>query len=126
MIYWIIGFAGAIGSLLRYSVGKVFPAVEFWGFPIGTLLANYMGSFFLSWFSVWSVKRKSVPSWVQAGVITGLIGSFTTFSTFSVEVIELMVAGWWRVALLYVLLSLWGGLILAWSGYQLAIKRKRG
>lgn len=52
MVYWVIGIAGVVGALLRYYVGNLLPASSFGGFPFGTLIINYIGSFFLSWFTV--------------------------------------------------------------------------
>nr|WP_313779642.1 CrcB family protein [Paenibacillus larvae] len=62
---------------------------------------------------------------LQLAINTGFIGSFTTFSTFSVETVELFRGGEIGMAIAYVLLSLWGGLGLAWAGFALA-KRKEG
>lgn len=125
MVYWVIGIAGAVGALLRYYLGILLPASSSGGFPFGTLIINYIGCFFLSWFTIWSTEIVRVPQWVRVGVATGLIGSFTTFSTFSVEVVTLFRSGSWIMALVYTLLSLWGGLFLTWSGYQLATKQKQ-
>lgn len=122
-MYWIIGIAGIIGALLRYFIGALFPANNLWGFPLETLLVNYIGSFFISWFSIWSTNGKSISKPIQMGISSGLIGSFTTFSTFSVEVVEMFHNGSWFLALVYVLLSLWGGLALAELGYRLAVRK---
>jgi CrcB protein len=124
-MYWVIGIAGVIGALLRYYAGIMFPASWFWGFPVGTLLVNLIGCFFLSWFTVWSTQVFPLPSWLQTGITTGLIGSFTTFSTFSVEVAKMIHSGLWWMALLYILLSFWGGFFFTWCGYLLAIRSKK-
>ncbi|MBA4601100.1 fluoride efflux transporter CrcB [Thermoactinomyces mirandus] len=120
MIYWVIGIAGMIGALLRYVVGILFPAGWFWGFPLGTLFVNWIGCFLLSWLMIWSVQVFPLPSWLRTGLGTGLVGSFTTFSTFSVEAVRMIYSGLWRMALLYVFLSLWGGLFFAWIGSRLS------
>lgn len=125
MIYWAISVAGVIGALLRYYVGILFPASWYWGFPLGTLLVNLIGCFLLSWLTIWSKEVCPFPSWLRTGMTTGLIGSFTTFSTFSVEVVQMIDSRLWWMALLYVLLSLWGGLFLVWIGYLLATKQKK-
>lgn len=125
MIYWVIGIAGMIGALLRYYVGLWLPTSELGGFPVGTLLVNFLGCFLLSWFSVKSTELKMIPSWVQISFTTGLIGSFTTFSTFSIEVIQMIDADSWGMALFYIILSLWGGFALAWCGYQVATRSKK-
>jgi len=125
MVYWVIGIAGAIGALLRYYLGILLPASVSGGFPFGTLIINYIGCFFLSWFTIWSTSLVRVPEWLRVGVMTGLLGSFTTFSTFSVEVVTLFRSGLWVMALVYMFLSLWGGLLLVWCGDQFATKQKQ-
>ncbi|MDQ0418598.1 CrcB protein [Croceifilum oryzae] len=123
MMYWVIGLAGVIGALLRYYVGIFLPSGELYGLPLGTLSVNFIGCFSLSWFTVWSMERKQIPSWFRTGFATGFIGAFTTFSTFSVEVVKMLHDGLWIMAFSYVLLSLWGGLLLTWSGYKIASKQ---
>lgn len=120
MVYAVIGLAGMVGALLRYYLGL---SVHWnWDmiFPLGTLITNYIGSFALGWFTTWVSTSALGHPLIRAGIGTGLIGSFTTFSTFSVETMKLLQAGYWATALAYVLLSVWGGLTLAWLGYRLA------
>lgn len=124
LIYIAIGVAGMLGALLRYYVGIWIPTTWIWGFPLGTLLINLAGSFCLSWFTVWSTRYASIPSWLKTGIATGFIGSFTTFSTFSVEVLTLVQHHAWLTAIVYVLLSAWGGFFLCWSGYRIAMYGK--
>ncbi|MGA8943587.1 MAG: fluoride efflux transporter CrcB [Thermoactinomyces sp.] len=125
MIYWVIGVAGMIGALLRYGAGLLFPSSWFWGVPAGTLLVNLLGCLALGWFTVWSIHVYPLPSQIRAGLGTGLIGSFTTFSAFSVEVVKMVSSGLWQSALFYIFLSFWGGLFLAWCGALLAAKQQK-
>lgn len=74
----------------------------------------------LAWITTRLLKPGSFQTWIRLGFGTGLIGSFTTFSTFSLETVELLKRDLWGVALLYVLLSLWGGLLMAWVGCRIA------
>ena len=120
LIYVAIGIAGMLGALLRYYVGIWVPTAWIWGFPLGTLLINLVGSFLLGWFTIWSTRIPSMPPWLKTGIATGFIGSFTTFSTFSVDLLELIQRHAWIMALVYLLLSLWGGLFFSWSGYRIA------
>jgi CrcB protein len=105
-----------VGALLRYSMGLLVHGWWEGSFPLGTLLINFVGSFALGWLTAWLNRAGKVPVWVKPGIGTGLIGSFTTFSTFSVETISLMQQQLWGQAALYVGLSLVGGLSLAWAG----------
>ncbi|RDZ18262.1 fluoride efflux transporter CrcB [Priestia megaterium] len=118
MNYLLVGIGGIVGSLLRYYLG-VFTH-SWWGydFPLGTLIINLIGCFVLGWFTYHIIKMKIFHPHILAGIGTGLVGSFTTISTFSVETVTLIQHGLWIFALLYVALSLFDGLLMSWLGYQ--------
>lgn len=118
MIYWLVGLAGALGALLRYETGVVGSYI--WGadYPLFTFLMNMAGSFGLGLLTAWTARHPSLPGWLQPVIGTGMIGAFTTFSTFSVETIALLREGSFGTAALYVVLSIWGGLAMAWLGYR--------
>ncbi|KXG44100.1 fluoride efflux transporter CrcB [Tepidibacillus infernus] len=120
MIYFVVGLAGVIGSLLRYYLGLSIHSWWITSFPLATLMINYLGSFTLGWFNERITQSYSVPEWLRLGFGTGLIGSFTTFSTFSVETMTLMNQGLWEMAFVYVLLSMVGGLLFAYFGFRVA------
>jgi CrcB protein len=121
LIYAVIGLAGAIGAFLRYAVGLLVPFDGSLSFPYTTLLINWLGCFFLGWFLTAADYRISLKPLFKVGVSTGLIGSFTTFSTFSVETLRLVVEhDRWGAAVIYVLLSVWGGLGMVWAGCRTA------
>lgn len=118
MIYLFVGIAGIVGALLRYNLGMV---VDFWWlglFPLGTFLANLIGCFALGCFTARFSRVKTIHPYVITAVGTGLIGSFTTFSTFSVETVNLVRESHIFIAFIYVFLSLIGGLFLSWLGYK--------
>ena len=104
---------GFSGGILRAALGLVVVS------PIAILLVNLVGAFLLSFWTYWGIERGAFPSWVNLGVGTGLIGAFTTFSTFNVELISLFDEGRKGAALLYITSSYLGGLLLAWLGMQL-------
>lgn len=114
MKFIYVGLGGILGALLRYGMSLQFNPAKITSMPVGTLLCNYLGCFALGWLSN-SSKISAFPN-VKAALTTGLIGSFTTFSSFSVETVTLLRQGQWKEALVYGLLSLWGGLALAWLG----------
>ena len=125
MAYFLIGIAGIIGALLRYLVGIYFNHWWFYDFPLATFLTNLSGSFILGWLTTFLPKIKSLHPNIKTALGTGLIGSFTTFSTFSVETVKLIQASKWGTALLYVLLSLVGGLLFSWLGYKTGQKKSK-
>lgn len=125
MVYLAIGIAGMIGALVRYVLGLVVPAAAIGGFPLGTLVINWTGSFLLSWLTVFFTRRPAWPPWLKTAMTTGFVGSYTTFSTLSVECVELMEQGRFGMAALYIAASLFGGLFASWAGYAAAqLERK--
>ena len=116
MYYFYVAVFGAIGALLRYGASVIIHTELF---PLSTLLVNVVGCFFLAFI----VRRfAGMPRFSQAfvnGLGTGLIGSFTTFSTFSVETLRLIQSGAWLPAVFYILASLITGFAAAGAGYWL-------
>lgn len=84
-----VAAGGAIGAVLRHSINILSLKVFGDGFPWGTLIVNVLGSFLIgllvAWFdSVWQPTQE-----FRALLITGLLGAFTTFSTFSLDIVTL-------------------------------------
>ncbi|WP_243291518.1 fluoride efflux transporter CrcB [Bacillus sp. FJAT-47783] len=115
--YLAVGIGGVIGALLRYVI-SVYLTKATAPFPLGTMFVNFVGSFTLGFFTARWIEKKLLPSYIRTGIGTGLIGSFTTFSTFSVEFVQLLQEGHIIYALLYSSFSLVGGLTLAFFGYE--------
>jgi fluoride exporter len=117
LVYLYVGIGGAIGSLFRYILSYL--VVPVWNhFPIGTLLVNLLGSFILGWL-VSRFLTLSLNPPLKTGITSGVIGSFTTFSTLSLEAMQLLLHARWGILFLYVLLSAFGGLGLTALGYFL-------
>ena len=114
----LIALGGAAGALLRYGVSEWVTAPR-GGFPLATLLANISGAFLLGLASLLLV-RLEVSTALRLGLTVGVLGAYTTFSTFSVETLDLLNDGEWRTAALYVLASVAGALAAAWAGQSLA------
>lgn len=119
MTYLFIGIGGIVGALLRYYVGLMFVDQTLSGFPISTLIVNLLGCFVLGWFTTRVAAHKVLRPEIISGLGTGLIGSFTTFSTFSADALLLMQENRLGAAFTYVLLSLFGGLIFSFAGHWL-------
>lgn len=121
---WIwVALGGSLGSLMRYALqGKVqsaFPGA----FPVGTLAVNLIGSALIGILAaVLASAGLSAAAAAQgrAFLMAGILGGFTTFSAFSLENVNLLRAGEWRLALLYVLTSNVLGILLALGGYLAA------
>ncbi len=121
--YLAVGAGGVLGALLRETL-------EVWiapahGFPLATLLINWSGSFFLAWFYTVTIWKWKLPQWFRAGVGTGIVGAYTTFSTFVVETDALFAKGRMSLAILYLFLSLVGGFAFALLGGRLSGGREK-
>jgi len=88
-----IAAGGAAGALLRYWLSV---AVYGWlgrGFPYGTLAVNVLGSFVMGFMFVLLIERVTTDGLWRAAILIGLLGAFTTFSTFSMETLNLVEQG---------------------------------
>ena len=100
--YLLVGLGGFLGAIARYALGGW--AAEKWGagFPYGTLLINVSGSFVLGLFLTVGASRLGIdPRW-RLFFAVGFLGAYTTFSTFTYETVQLLLANNWRPALAYV------------------------
>ena len=114
-----IAIGGATGALCRYGMSNGVYLLLGRGFPYGTLAVNILGSIIMGTSYVMLVERMDVnPEW-RAGIMIGLLGAFTTFSTFSIETLNLIESGESIKAGVNILLSValcvsgcWLGMIL--------------
>lgn len=111
-----VGAGGLIGSAARIGIGMMIPSVA-GEFPTAVLVVNLTGSFLLGLYLARRERSISRPASLQFWAI-GLLGSYTTFSTFTVDFIELAADGPF-VATGYVALSMLGGLALALTGHRI-------
>lgn len=95
----LIAFAGALGTLARYSLTGLIQFLLGSGFPWGTALVNVLGSFLFG--VIWSLAegRLALTPQSRAIILTGFMGAFTTFSTFMFETGGLLQDAQWAFAL---------------------------
>lgn len=113
---WLLVFlGGGLGSLSRYGISRLLPAADFTrgDFPWATLLANVLACVVLG-VGVGMVTRDELSRPLQMLLLTGFCGGFSTFSTFGLELVQLGEKGFPGVALLYLFLSLAGGVLALW------------
>jgi len=96
---------GGLGALGRYGVGYLALRLLGVGFPYGTLAVNVLGGFFMGVIVELLALRYSASPALQAFLAVGLMGGFTTFSAFSLEVVNLLQSGRAGAAFAYILLS---------------------
>jgi len=122
MNYLWVALGGATGSVARYWLAAAVAALTGPRFPWGTLLINVGGSFVIGWFGALSAEPG--PLVVSPGmrllVMVGFCGGFTTFSSFSLQTLELLQAGEVLQAGAYILGSVALCLLFVWFGVFLA------
>jgi CrcB protein len=120
-LMWI-GLGGGIGSVARWSIGRMVGERYHGKFPLGTFLINVCGSFLLGYLSIlFSVDwHDRYGTALNAGVLTGVLGGFTTFSSMQLDAAKLAAGKSGRLAALYLLLSVAVGLLAALLGAALA------
>jgi|SRR5664279_50252 len=114
-----VGIGGGLGSILRYVIslfiGKHIPLA----FPLGTLLVNISGCFFIGvFYSVVARHDGFNPDW-RLFLITGICGGYTTFSTFSYDGLILLKQGSGLSFMIYVFASVVVGLLATFAGVAL-------
>ena len=122
--YLLVAVGGALGSMVRYGAGVAVGQLWRDAFPLGTMLINIAGSLAMG-LVVGSLTRFT-PAWqadARLFVAVGILGGFTTFSSFSLDAIAMLERGDFGPALLYILVSvlvgiaaLYGGLVLMRAG----------
>jgi len=101
----LICLGGAFGTGARYLLGG---AVTRWAgpdFPYGTLLINVLGSLLIGVVQEVALSTLLIPETLRLVLAVGVMGGFTTYSSFSYETIRLLEAGSWMAATLYLVLT---------------------
>ncbi len=111
----IVALGGAIGAGLRYAVGEWISSDTF---PYATLSVNLIGSFLLGILAI-GLAQNLVSTNVALLLGTGVLGAFTTMSTFSVETVEMFDGGDGSSAMVYVLLTMTLSPLLALIGWKI-------
>lgn len=86
-----VAAGGAIGALARYGTVAALKRADVL-FPWGTLLVNVAGSFLIGVAWAWCLARPETPDWLRIGLMTGVLGGFTTLSAVSLETLVLLQA----------------------------------
>jgi CrcB protein len=121
--YLSVMLGGALGTGARYWVSGFVAQRSGEFFPLGTLLVNITGSFVIGFFAAATDPQGRLfvsPAFRQFFMI-GLLGGYTTFSSFSLQTLDLAQTGDWLRAGLNIFLSLGGCLLAVWAGRVLAL-----
>jgi len=113
----VIALGGALGALSRYGLGFWISSKWNQGFPLGTFIINITGAFLLGFLNILFIEKLTISPLWRLGIGIGFLGAYTTFSTFSYEVIMLIEGGSLLTAGLYTLLSV----IIGFTGVALGV-----
>lgn len=111
-------FLGAgVGGVLRYWISNLVHLLLDNDFPYGTLVVNISGSFLMGFLFVYLVNRVDIfSSQLRALLVIGMLGGYTTFSSFSIETVNLLESGYVLNALVNMLASVIFCVLAAWIG----------
>lgn len=117
---YVIVFAGAgIGGMARHGVNVIASRLFGTGFPVGTLAVNVLGSLVLGLLIGWFAHRTDPGLSWRLFLVTGILGGFTTFSTFSLDAALLIERGQVGLAGAYILASVGAGIAGLFAGLLL-------
>ena len=115
-----IGIGGAFGAVARYLINISPLSNVFQNFPFPTFFINIAGSFFIGFFSILLTDKFTVSENLRFAVMVGFLGAFTTFSTFELEIFELVREKFFFTAFAYLFLSVLVGFVGLSLGILLA------
>jgi len=115
-----VAAGGAVGASLRWILAGAVQRAAGGSFPWGTFVVNALGSFLLGFLFVYLIERSSTGELMRLALTVGLLGAFTTFSTYSLESLRLLQAGAFGLAMANVVGQVIVCLLLTWLGLQIA------
>ncbi len=122
MQWLIIALGGALGSVARFASVTYLTPLFYYRFPLGTFFVNIAGSFLIGLAYVVLVEKAVLPAEWRLFFMTGFLGGFTTFSAFSLEMLQMWQEGHVLISIVYAASSVVLGLLMAYAGMQFAQK----
>tara|TARA_B100000686_G_scaffold79068_1_gene85245 strand:+ start:2773 stop:3150 length:378 start_codon:yes stop_codon:yes gene_type:complete len=116
----LVAFGGALGSVIRYFTELVCKRFTLNAIPIGTIMVNIIGSFLIGYSMQYLLSRNIATEEYRRFIMTGFLGGLTTFSSFSLEILQMLQDGKLFLAVSYVFLSITIGLLAVWLGISIA------
>ncbi|MHB9093294.1 MAG: fluoride efflux transporter CrcB [Eubacteriales bacterium] len=120
MDYLAVGIAGFLGAVTRAVLSKLIKAGFVYPFPVNTLIINLTGCLILSFSMNLTLQRLEINPRLRLAFGTGFLGAYTTFSTFTVETVNLMRNNLGLLSGLYVISTACGCVLFAWIGAVLS------
>ena len=118
--YFAIAVGGTLGRWARYAMSNLVQTIYGRDFPYATLSINLLGSFLMGFLFIETLERLTISPALRTGILTGVLGGYTTFSTFEMETLLLVEQGEPVRAVLYIVLSVGLGFLCAFGGAYIA------
>lgn len=118
--YLVVMLGGALGAVSRFIVATLVARYYTTVFPLGTFVINISGSFLIGFLMALFLNRPGLPANWRLFLVTGILGGYTTFSSFEWEALVALRTGAGTMSFLYVASSVVLGLAGAWLGLLLA------
>ncbi len=118
----LIAVGGGVGALLRYLISGWGQMLVSGLFPLGTLIVNSLGCLLIGSLGAYFAGPQLIREEYRIALLVGVLGAFTTFSTFSWETLSLARDGELRLALVNVVLTNTLALVAVWFGYRITEK----
>jgi len=120
LTYLAIAIGGTVGCWARYAMTNLVQAIYGRDFPYATLSINVLGAFLMGFLFIETLERVTISPALRTGILTGVLGGYTTFSTFEMESFLLVEQGEPARAVLYIALSVGLGFLAAFGGAYIA------
>ena len=111
-----VALGGAVGASARYGADKLIERSLGGLFPWSTFLINVSGCFLIGLCTSVFVERHHLPAWLRVGIVVGVIGGYTTFSTFAAEALDLDEIHHIAVSSAYLVASVALGMVAVYGG----------
>jgi CrcB protein len=114
-----VALGGALGASARYGLDRLIERSSSSVFPLSTFAINVSGCFVIGVISAALVDRHHLPAWLRVGLVVGVVGGYTTFSTFAQEALDLGTIHHVALAAAYVAASVAVGMVAVYAGSKL-------
>lgn len=117
----LVGLGGAVGAIARYWLTEFTHLFFERGFPLGTMTVNVIGSLLMGFLATFLLYKATYSSELRSFLLIGMLGAFTTFSTFSLDTLNLLLTGKIAFAIINIILSIVLCIVAAGCGVYMAM-----
>lgn len=115
-VYLAVAVGGAFGAVARFGIDRSIERRSFAVFPWSTFAINVSGCLVIGVVIAALVDRHHLPGWLRVGLVMGVLGGYTTFSTYAQESLDLLREGQAGIATVYMAGSVLSGILAVYAG----------